>query len=189
MRLQDGVVHRLALHLDRLAESAAFLGYPVDRGAIEAAIAEAARGDGRLRLLVAPGGAFSIAVSPLPASPALAEVAVASLPVAASDWRLRHKTTARDFYDAARRASGAFEVLFTLPGGEFTEGSFTNLFVPRGDLLLTPPLAAGLLPGILRGALLAEGKAVETPLTTVDLDGGFFIGNALRGLLPARLRG
>jgi para-aminobenzoate synthetase/4-amino-4-deoxychorismate lyase len=67
------------------------------------------------------------------------------------------------------------------------EGSVTNLFVERNGKLLTPPSSVGLLPGILRGELLAEGRAAEAELTLDDLQEGFFIGNALRGLMPARL--
>ena len=70
-----------------------------------------------------------------------------------------------------------------------TEGSFTNIFVKRGDLLITPPLALGLLPGILRRSLLESGRAMEGDVRLDDLSGGFFIGNALRGLIPAQLIG
>jgi para-aminobenzoate synthetase / 4-amino-4-deoxychorismate lyase len=80
-------------------------------------------------------------------------------------------------------------VVFVRPDGAVTEGSFTNIFVERDGLLRTPPRSAGLLPGVLRAKLLAEGRAVEAALTIPDLSGGFFIGNALRGLMPARLRG
>jgi len=50
-------------------------------------------------------------------------------------------------------------------------------------------VSLGLLPGVLRRWLLDEGRAQEAELTIADLAGGFFIGNALRGLLPARLLG
>jgi para-aminobenzoate synthetase/4-amino-4-deoxychorismate lyase len=60
--------------------------------------------------------------------------------------------------------------------------------VRRADgMLLTPPLALGLLPGILRGELIDQGLAAEAELTLADLANGFLIGNALRGLLPARI--
>src|SRR3546814_4688997 len=77
--------------------------------------------------------------------------------------------------------------LFTDPEGRLTEGSFTNLFVERGGLLLTPALQRGLLPGILRRTLIEEGRAVEADLTPADLAHGFYIGNALRGLVRAQL--
>ena len=104
------------------------------------------------------------------------------MPVARADFRLRHKTSDRAFYDDAR--DGAFEVLFERDG-QLTEGSFTSLFVERDGVLLTPPLGLGLLPGVLRGELLDTGRAVEAVLTRADLADGFLIGNALRGLMPA----
>jgi para-aminobenzoate synthetase/4-amino-4-deoxychorismate lyase len=55
-------------------------------------------------------------------------------------------------------------------------------------VLLTPPLSAGLLPGVLRAELIESGRAVEAALTRADLNHGFFVGNALRGLIPATLR-
>ena len=71
--------------------------------------------------------------------------------------------------------------------GLVTEGSYTNVFVERGGKLFTPAASLGLLPGVLRAELLDEGRAEEAELTLDDLAGGFFIGNGLRGLIPARL--
>jgi para-aminobenzoate synthetase/4-amino-4-deoxychorismate lyase len=48
-------------------------------------------------------------------------------------------------------------------------------------------LSSGALPGVLRGALLASGRAREAVLQPNDLQQGFWLGNALRGLLPVRL--
>jgi para-aminobenzoate synthetase/4-amino-4-deoxychorismate lyase len=115
------------------------------------------------------------------------QVKIVPLPVDPSDFRLRHKLTDRDFYDVARNASGVDEVLFVDPDGFLTEGSFTCLFVERDGMLLTPPARRGLLPGVLRADLLETGQAIEADLVATDLNDGFFVGNALRGLLPARL--
>ena len=117
----------------------------------------------------------------------LADVALAPLPGDAHDFRLTHKTTERAFYDRAREDSGCAEVVFFDQDGFVTEGSFTNVFVERDGKLVTPPLARGLLPGILRRKLLETGKAVEGDLTVEDLSAGFFIGNSLRGLVAATL--
>ena len=68
-----------------------------------------------------------------------------------------------------------------------TEGSFTNIFVERDGKLLTPPARLGLLPGVLRRHLIDSGRAEEAELRLEDLQGGFFIGNALRGLMPAQV--
>ena len=190
MRVDGGALPDLALHLDRLAASAAHLGHRLDRAALARALPAAVAGHhGRARLLLAPSGAWSLLLSPPPPPlPDGADVALVPLPVPPDDWRLCHKTSDRAFYDDARRAAGTAEVIFVRPDGLLTEGSYTSLFVPRDGRLLTPPAVLGLLPGILRARLLAEGRAVEARLTAADLDGGFFIGNALRALVPARLR-
>ncbi|MBC7986527.1 MAG: aminotransferase class IV, partial [Sphingomonadaceae bacterium] len=109
------------------------------------------------------------------------------LPVAAHDFRLRHKTTDRAFYRAARAAGGTWEVVLVDDKGYVTEGSFTNVFVERRGMLLTPPRARGLLPGTLRARLIEEGRAEERDLRMKDLAGGFLIGNGVRGLVRARL--
>ena len=175
-------------HLARAAETLAYLGYVADFDAISVAL-DAVTFDGaaRVRLLIAASGAFTVQVDAAPPPTASVEVALAPLPVTPTDWRLFHKTTDRGFYDDARRACGAFEVVFVRPDGHVTEGSFTNVFVERGGVLLTPRAADGLLPGILRAELLDTARAVEADITAADLADGFLVGNALRGLIPARL--
>jgi len=141
-----------------------------------------------VRLLLSPTGAMAIQAKRLdrPASTPV-RVALRPLPVDASDFRLRHKTTDRRFYDRARREDGVYETIFVDGEGQLTEGSRTNIFVERDGKLLTPPASRGLIPGILRGKLIDEGRAVEAELTPADLEGGFFVGNIVRGLIPARL--
>jgi para-aminobenzoate synthetase/4-amino-4-deoxychorismate lyase len=181
----------LERHLARMKASATAFGFTFDRHGARNELQAATfrlRTAKRVRLMLSASGAVSIEVSaipPLPEGPV--EVAIVPLPVAARDFRLRHKTSDRAFYDSARTRSGAFEVLFE-QDGQLTEGSFTSLFVERDGQLLTPPLTAGLLPGVLRSELIETDRAVEAPLTRADLTNGFFVGNALRGLIPATLR-
>ena len=94
-------------------------------------------------------------------------------------------TADRRHYEAALRKGGTFEVLLTDEQGYLTEGCFSSIFVERGDRLVTPPLSRGLLPGVLRQSLLDLGEAEEADLRPCDLDRGFFIGNAARGLVAA----
>jgi para-aminobenzoate synthetase/4-amino-4-deoxychorismate lyase len=99
---------------------------------------------------------------------------------------LRHKTSDRAFYDEARRSRpDCDEVLFTTLDGRLTEGSITALFVERDGTLHTPRLEAGLLPSVLRRELVDTGRAVEADLFAADLDAPFYVGNSLRGLIPA----
>jgi para-aminobenzoate synthetase/4-amino-4-deoxychorismate lyase len=186
----DGIV-ALDRHIARLGASAAALGFPFDRHAARNELHAATlplREARRVRLLLSRTGAIAIEVRPLAPTPeGPVAVRIAPLPVDPADFRLRHKTTDRAFHDDARRAAGCFETIFVRPDGLLTEGSFTNLFVRKDGRLVTPPLSLGLLPGILRAGLVETGEAVEGPLTQEDLRGDFFIGNALRGLMAARL--
>jgi para-aminobenzoate synthetase/4-amino-4-deoxychorismate lyase len=178
----------LDLHLDRLEASASALDFKFDRAAIREQIIASASCPGRLRILVAPNGFVEVERSDLRDVPERVEVALAPHPLDRNDFRRWHKTSDRAFYDQARTASGAFELIFVDLDGFPTEGSFTSLFVPRGGRLATPPLSRGLLPGILRRKLVESGEAFEADLRPEDLAQGFYIGNALRGLIRARLR-
>jgi para-aminobenzoate synthetase/4-amino-4-deoxychorismate lyase len=186
----DGIAD-LDRHLARLKHSAEALGFVFDRHGVRNELQAATfrlRTPRRLRLRLSRTGAVAIEVRPMPAPVAgPVDVAIAPLPVTPADFRLRHKTSDRGFYDAARSACGEFETVFVDPEGFVTEGSFTNVFVERGATLTTPPLGRGLLPGVLREQLIEEGRTVEGDLRVADLADGFLIGNALRGLIPARL--
>jgi para-aminobenzoate synthetase/4-amino-4-deoxychorismate lyase len=184
-----GIVH-LDRHLARLKRSAEALDFPFNRhearNELQAATFRA--GPSLVRLLLSPRGTMAIELRALPPAPdGRIRAAIADLPVPPADFRLRHKTSDRAFHDEARAATGMFEVLFRDTAGFLTEGSFTSLFVERDGVLLTPPLSRGLLPGILREKLIEEGRAREADLTEADLAGGFLIGNAVRGLIPAIL--
>lgn len=185
-------VQRLEGHLARMKASAQMLGFTFDRHGARNSLQSATfrlRSAARVRMRLAPSGALAVEVSPLPRLAELpVPVAVRPAPMAADDFRLTHKTSLRAAYDSARHESGAAEVVFVDEPGFVTEGSWSNVFVERGGQLLTPPLALGLLPGVLRAELIDKGRAVESHLRLADLESGFFIGNSLRGLVPARLQ-
>ncbi len=195
MRFDPDVgVPRLERHLERMKASAAELGFAFDRhdtrNRIQALCFEL-EAPTKLRLLLARSGEISLETAPLPPpQQGVAGVIALPLPVVPGDWRLRHKTTDRGFHAEAlaiAQARGARDAVFVREDGLVTEGTYTNVFVERDGKLLTPRATLGLLPGILRGELLSEGRAEEAELTLADLANGFFIGNALRGLIPARL--
>jgi 4-amino-4-deoxychorismate lyase len=185
-------------HLARLAASSAALGFAHEtaqvRGALDAAVAQAASDRLRVRLVLARNGTIDTSVTPIEPTPpdAVWRVALAERRFSSADPLLRHKTTRRALYEdplaeAAQRC-GADEVLFLNERDELCEAARCNLFVPASGTLLTPPLSCGLLSGTLRAALIAQGRARESIVRLDNISGReFFLGNSVRGLVRARL--
>lgn len=192
-----GPVHlvRLEAHLARLARTCAYLGIPFTPTRASEALRSAVEGlsaPSRVRLLYTRDGAPRVSVAPAPPSgPEPVLVGVALERTDESDPLRRHKTTARELYDlASARAAeaGLGELVFLNRRGNMAEGAISNLFVARDGMLVTPPVGAGALPGVLRGELIAEGRCVEGDVTLEELEvGEFYIGNSLRGLRRAVL--
>jgi 4-amino-4-deoxychorismate lyase len=189
---RDGAgFRRLDAHLARARASAAALGFRWDEAAVRAALATVSGpGPLRVRLTVGRAGDAEVTTGALVPNPAGWRIALAAERLDPDAPLLRHKTTERAAHDRARAAlaPGIDEALFLNRRGEVAEGTITNLFADFGDGLLTPPLASGCLPGILRAELLALGQAREAVIRAEDLPRArLCMGNALRGLIPARL--
>lgn len=184
---------RLPLHLARMARSAAALGIAFDPVGAQEVLAAAAGGAPlRCRLTLGGDAELQMTTAPLGDSPVEWRLGIAERRLDADDPWLRHKTTRRALYDAARAKlpQGVEELLFLNQREELCEGTITNLFVTGADgRMQTPPLACGLLPGILRQHLLETGQCTEGVLTLADLQTAraIHMGNSLRGLIPARL--
>lgn len=181
----------LEYHLARMKRSADELGFAYDRHGARNELQAATfrlRDKSRVRMLASRDGALSIEVRAHLSWPQpIMQVALVKRPASADDWRLRYKTTERGLYREAVATGGTYEVVLVDEQGFLTEGSFTNIFVERGDRLVTPPLSRGLLPGVLRTSLIELGEAVEGDVRPYDLERGFFIGNAARGMVSAQL--
>jgi len=183
---------RRDLHLARMARSAAVFGMPFD---LEEAVrsledAAAAEHDLRVRLTLNENGEFRCMAAPLGKAQTSWTYAVSPLRVQSGDTLARHKTNWREFWDDEHarlsRETGCDETIFLNERGEIAEGSRSTVFVRRGNVLLTPPLSAGILDGCLRQELLDQGKCREAVLTFGDLEKGeVFLGNSLRGLICA----
>nr|WP_315258042.1 aminodeoxychorismate synthase component I [uncultured Duganella sp.] len=194
-----GVRHR-ARHLQRLAASAQYFGFPWDAKAADAyldtacAMLEPQHTAYRLRLALSANGAFSVQHAPLAPLTEPVRVLLAADNTHSNDLFLRHKTSIRQRYDAAWRdaeAQGAFDTLFFNQRGELTEGGRSNVFVRIDGRWLTPPLSAGVLPGVMRGVLLddPDWNASEAVISRAMLEAAddIILCNALRGALRAAL--
>lgn len=178
-------------HLRRLRTSAAAFGIAADGGELRR-VAEiaASKRDVVVRLRLNSEGARAQSED-FAAETGSLRVWISSVRVFSDDPMIRHKTSFREAYDAAHAeasAHGCTEGILQNERNEITEGSRTNVFVKRGALLVTPPLACGVLPGILRERLIEQGAAVEGLLYADDLiEGETYVGNSARGLMRAEV--
>ncbi len=187
---------RIERHLQRLARSAAALGFALNaeevREMLFAHVADRKETALRVRLLLSHDGTHTVESFALEDIAGIQTAIIAPERLAPWDQRLRHKTTARLFYDKELRSAvrdGHFDAIFLNTLGEVCEGARSNVFIERDSLLLTPPLSSGLLPGVLRSELLSSGRAREAILHESDLRTAprMWLGNALRGLVETRL--
>ena len=204
----DEIFPRVRRHLARLRQSAYALGFAFDVAAFETRLwhvkNEIRQKHGpsevvrlfRVRVNLSHAGQLTSHWATLPPLAERVALIWSDVRLNAAAPLLRHKTSVRTVYDAAieqAMAHQAFDSLFCNEAGEVCEGARSNVFVREGGRLLTPPVRCGLLPGVLRGALLDSGEASEALLSVADIkaasrEGRLRVGNALRGLMPATLQ-
>ena len=197
---------RLSAHLDRMQSSALALGIPFKRNDAEQYLIEICSSLDpnqlyRLRLDLASNGQLSCTtglLEPLEASVKIfwaKDILPSNGMMFSGDLLLQHKVSKRHHYDEAWKTAvqlGGFDALFTNEQGFVTEGGRTSIFIkpPNSNEWLTPPLSAGLLPGVMRAALLADPQlnAREANLTIKDVSmaSEIMLSNALRGAIKAQ---
>ncbi|MCB2183058.1 MAG: aminodeoxychorismate synthase component I [Desulfobulbaceae bacterium] len=196
-------------HLDRLCDSARYYSFSCDRQEIKENLLQKAESfrqtqkNQRVRLLLGKDGQYSITSANCDEPKKLPGQKKANLPkvifsdkrTSSDDHFLFHKTTMRDLYNQERErcvAEGYYEVLFCNEKGEVTEGAISTVFVKKGDVFYTPPIACGLLPGVFRDHFLggSQGAVVEEKILYPDdllQADAVFVANSVRGIVPVEL--
>jgi len=218
LRVYGGHPFRWQPHLERMVLSAAELGFPVppSPATLREALGELLEVEGLseavVRLTITRGvaggrptraGAW-LEVEPLGgrlwSGPRAGRASAIFSKMAFHPGPLgRHKTTSRLAYHLAHeeaRAEHADEALLVDPSGVVLEGATSNVFAIADRVLLTPPLAAGILPGVTRAVVLRLAQeiglpACEQPLTPADLARAteVFVTNSVQEVVPLSLLG
>jgi len=201
-------------HFDRLRSSARALGFALPsaesfHAAVDDAAAELrALGEAAVRCLyLATGddlgdpGAWQLAAtaSPLPdvTLQRRAHGRVILLDRTLTRALPAHKSTSYAVCAIAlrrARAAAADEALFLNADGMVLEGTSTNVFALSDRTLITAPLAAGILPGVVRAWVLAQAARLglsceERPASPAELLAGSFLTSSLTLLAPIRTLG
>jgi len=195
LKLDEGRYWLQAEHLARLQASAEHFGFVVDLPLVVQCLngiaAEHAHGAWRVRLLLDSQGRASTECFPLIAAGTITlSVVLADDPVDGADEFLRHKTTQRSAYQRHEPPPGVYDTLLWNQRNEITEFTRGNVVVELAGRRVTPPLACGLLPGVMRGDLLRRGEVAEQIVTIDDLShaSGLWFINSVRGMLPVRFK-
>ncbi|QWE09313.1 bifunctional chorismate-binding protein/class IV aminotransferase [Polynucleobacter ibericus] len=205
MAISNGETLRLADHLQRMQVSAKALRIAFDLAlAKQLVFGTCASLDKniayRLRLDLAANGELSVATAVI--DPIIEPVKIfwakdiltGDVTMFSGNALLQHKTSERALYDQAWQEAvkrGGFDALFVNEYGFVTEGGRTSIFIKSqgSSEWLTPPISAGLLPGVMRAALLADPamNAREANLTINDVSMAeeIILSNALRGAIKA----
>jgi para-aminobenzoate synthetase/4-amino-4-deoxychorismate lyase len=195
-REPSGDVRNLDEHLARLADSAAYFGFPNDPTEVRSELARqlGALPSGtayRIRLVLDRSGHCSITVQDLPPTEDRpVRLALDRTPVDSASPFLVHKTTHRAIYaDRMARHPDHDDVLLLNERGELTETTIANLAVCLDGQWYTPPVSAGCLPGVERGRRLRDGSLIERVLRPADLRRAEAIAvlSSLRGWRPAAI--
>ena len=196
LRLEAGVALRGDAHLARMQRTARHFGLRFSlaeaRIHLKTVVEANAHGSWRLRLTCDASGRIAHTLASLTPTAEPVRLALADRPMAtrgpAAEF-LAHKTTRRELYAGFVKPAEAFDLILWNEAGELTECSFGNLALQLGGQWLTPALVSGLLPGVLRAELLAQGRIKEARLTRDDLScaQGLVFFNSLRGWLLAEL--
>jgi 4-amino-4-deoxychorismate lyase len=178
LRVYGGRPFRLEAHFERLAASAASIGLPpVERVRLQVlaglVLPKAARGDASLRLVwtAGPAGGPPSGLALLSEIPEWIDAArergssgVSLLGVrAAVPWLLPGvKSTSYAVNmaaDAEAKRRGADEAVFVDGDGVVLEGTVTNVWWRKGEVLRTPSLDLGILAGVTRATLIELAPA------------------------------
>jgi len=222
MRVYDGHAFRLDAHMRRLSDATSALGIPlptdigevVRRAVVEASASGLREASVRLtvsRGVGSPGLAppaspqptIVLAIAPPPAfSP---EIYASGVTVHVASGRRNERAMTAGlktiaFTDsvlalAEARAAGADDAIFLDTQGHVSEATSSNVFsaaAARSNVLVTPPLSCGALPGVTRAAVIELARAIGLDVEVRPIEHDellasreVFFTSSLRAIAPA----
>ncbi len=178
MLLQNGEVFLFDYHLERLKKSADYFLFQFDESSCRSKLIKYiskfdTNKNYRLKLFLNKWGAIKFsAVEFKDSRPTKVKVVLSDKPVDRNSKFLYHKTTNRKVYSLLKIHDGTdfTDTILFNENDEITEGTFTNIFIKKGDVLITPPVSCGLLNGCFRRYLLDTNiTAIESKFSINDI--------------------
>lgn len=168
MKIEDGKIFLLDEHLDRMKQAADYFLFCFERqktkSYIKKVISRIDKNDYRFRISLEKNGNLTHTFSEMFQSFNEAKVIVSKNKIYTKNRFQYFKTTNRSLYNQEYNkytSKGFFDVIYFNEKGELTEGAITNIFIYKNNVISTPPINAGILPGVYRKHLLKNDSGIR----------------------------
>jgi para-aminobenzoate synthetase/4-amino-4-deoxychorismate lyase len=177
MKIEDGKIFLLDEHLVRMKQTADYFLFSFDKKKIKSylnkIINKTDTESYRLKLSMDKYGRLCHVISKLIRIPQEIKVIISKNTIHSKDRFQYFKTTNRRLYDREYKSFKAkeyFDAIYFNERGELAEGAISNIFIYKNDVISTPPINAGILPGVYRKYLLKNDSGIrERRLYLADL--------------------
>jgi len=216
MRAYSGTVFRLESHIERMAKSAEKMRIPLKTADLKVAVNSTLLAnqlkEARVRITVSAGEGELTPEIKTCENPTVLVTATNYIPYSQEIYRRGFRAiiasnirNSRSIISGMKTsnylenilsrqeaiAAGADEAVFLNESGHITEASASNLFLVKNNIVITPNIESGILPGITRSIILnlALGMGIKTDETQIELDellnaDESFLTNSLMEVMP-----
>lgn len=194
--VENRKIKMLNEHLNRMEKAAEYFLFVFDREAVEQKIINYLKlvdeKKTKLKISLTKTGKIEFIKTPLTTVEQI-KVIISKNRISTENRFQYFKTNNRLLYEkeySKYSRLGYFDVLFLNEKKEIAEGSITNIFIKKGGKWFTPPVEAGILPGVYRSKMLRSDKNIlEKRLSLDDLLNAdeLMLTNAVRGKVKVDL--
>lgn len=176
MKFENGRIKDFEKHCDRLEKSAEYFLFSFDKKKflketqrqIDAIKSSSPK---RVKIILDKRGNLEFVIKECIPVTGKTNVIISKKRVSSKNVYQYFKTSNRKLYDeeyAKYSNKGFFDVLFFNEKGELAEGAITNIFIRKGNDWLTPPINAGILPGIERSNFLERNPQIKEQIIRLE---------------------
>ncbi len=176
MKFENGRIKDFEKHCDRLEKSAEYFLFSFDKKKflketqrqIDAIKSSSPK---RVKIILDKRGNLEFVIKEYIPVTGKTNVIISKKRISSKNVYQYFKTSNRKLYDeeyAKYSNKGFFDVLFFNEKGELAEGAITNIFIRKGNDWFTPPINAGILPGIERSNFLENNTQVKEQIIRLE---------------------
>ncbi len=177
MKYSKGKIFLLNLHMKRLKAAANYFLFNYNSGMIKSELKNLIQQLGNntkiIKMSLNKEGELKFEIRHYKNSVGKIKIAISKSVVDSQNPFQYFKTTNRELYNNEYQtysSKGFFDVIYFNQIGELVEGAITNIFIKKKNILFTPPVESGLLPGVYRNYLIKKyPEIVQKKITLKDI--------------------